>query len=498
MTGLRSFLPRWRALIGAAVIVMGVAAVAIALVNPFAGTPASRAGTLDNGVPTSTVSVAKRDLSSQTQVSATLGYADVSTIAVPAGTAPSNVQQAEQAASSAQSALQTAKAGSTSDRQDLGQARATLTADQRKLAIDCSGSNAAESGSTSGAAGSAAGACMTGAQAVATDQLAVTGASAKVQTDQAAVAAAATAVANANQSLSSAEASGAVYGLSSAYTMLPAVGQIVTRGHALYGIDGKPTVLLYGSSTAWRVFKAGMSPGKDVAELNANLRALGFEAASGNRFTSATATAIKAFQSTYGMGQTGVLLLGTVVFEPSAVRVTSVTPAVGAPVQAGSALGITSTRRLVTIALDASQQTSVKVGDPVTITLPDNSTTPGHVSFVGTVATTPSNSDQGGGGSTSPTIEVDVKPDHPAATGRLDQAPVDVSITTATVRDVLVVPVNALVALAGGGYAVEEAGPAGARRLVAVEVGLFDDAEGLVQVSGTGLAVGQRVVVPTS
>ena len=48
-------------------------------------------------------------------------------------------------------------------------------------------------------------------------------------------------------------------------------------------------------------------------------------------------------------------------------------------------LGITSTRRVVTIALDASQQTSVKVGDPVTITMPDGSTTPGRVSFVGTV-----------------------------------------------------------------------------------------------------------------
>ena len=496
MTGLRSFLPRRRGLIGAGVIVVGLAVGTIVLVNPFAGTPASRAGNLDNGVPTSTVSVAKRDLSSQTQVSATLGYADVSTVAVPAGTAPSNVQQAEQAVSSARSALQAAKAGLTSDRQALGQARATLAADARKLAIDCHGSNAAESGSTNGSGGSAAGACVSGAQAVATDEQAVSAASAKVQTDQAAVAAAATAVGNANQSLSPAEASAAVYGPSSAFTKLPAVGQIVTRGQVLYGIDGEPAVLLYGASTAWRGFRANMPPGKDVAELNANLRALGFGAPSGSRFTSATAAAIKAFQSTHGMEQTGVLLLGAVVFEPGAVRVTSVTPAVGAPVQAGPVLGITSTRRLVTIALDASQQTSVKVGDPVTITLPDNSTTPGHVSLVGTVATTPS--DQGGGGPTSPTIEVDVEPDDPAATGRLDQAPVDVSITTATVRDVLVVPVNALVALAGGGYAVEEAGAAGARRLVAVDVGLFDDAEGLVQVSGAALSVGQRVVVPTS
>src|SRR6202011_6047993 len=99
-------------------------------------------------------------------------------------------------------------------------------------------------------------------------------------------------------------------------------------------------------------------------------------------------------------------------------------------VQAGPVLGISSTRRVVTIALDASQQSSIKVGDQVVITLPDNSTTPGHVSFVGTVATVPSGNGNGNG-SSSPTIEVDVTADHPAATGRLDQAPVDVSITTA-------------------------------------------------------------------
>jgi hypothetical protein len=61
---------------------------------------------------------------------------------------------------------------------------------------------------------------------------------------------------------------------------------------------------------------------------------------------------------------------------------------------------------------------------------------------------------------------------------------------------VLAVPVNALVALAGGGYAVEEVDASGVHKLVAVSVGLFDDAAGMVQVSGSGLAAGQRVVVP--
>jgi hypothetical protein len=60
------------------------------------------------------------------------------------------------------------------------------------------------------------------------------------------------------------------------------------------------------------------------------------------------------------------------------------------------------------------------------------------------------------------------------------------------------VPVNALLALASGGYAVEMVDADGTHRLVAVSVGLFDDAEGLVQVSGRGLAAGQRVVVPAS
>ena len=94
-------------------------------------------------------------------------------------------------------------------------------------------------------------------------------------------------------------------------------------------------------------------------------------------------------------------------------------------------------------------------------------------------------------------------PIYPAGTGHLDQAPVQVSITTATVSGVLIVPVDALVSLAvrgdgeaGGGYAVEVVEPGGTHELVAVTLGLFDDAGGTVQVSGAGLDAGQHVVVP--
>jgi hypothetical protein len=93
---------------------------------------------------------------------------------------------------------------------------------------------------------------------------------------------------------------------------------------------------------------------------------------------------------------------------------------------------------------------------------------------------------------------VDVTFSDPAATGTWDQAPVQVGITTASVRGALTVPVAALLAQSGGGYAVEVVGAGERNHLVAVSLGLFDDAEGLVQVTGSGLAAGQKVVVPST
>jgi peptidoglycan hydrolase-like protein with peptidoglycan-binding domain len=274
--------------------------------------------------------------------------------------------------------------------------------------------------------------------------------------------------------------------------MLPSPGSVIRRGRSLYAIGGQPVLLLYGRVTAWRAFRAGMTSGPDVAELNANLRALGHGSLlAGDSFSGATARAISALQAAHGLAQTGELPLGSVVFKPGPVRVKSVTPTVGAAVQAGPVLGVTATRHQVTIALDASHQSEVKVGDKVTITLPDNSTTPGVVSTVGSVATP-------GTQGAPATIEVHVKLGNQGAAGDLVQAPVNVSITTASVDNALVVPVNALLALAGGGYAVEAVGAGGVHQLVAVDLGLFDDSEGLVQVSGSGLHAGQRIVVPGS
>lgn len=287
---------------------------------------------------------------------------------------------------------------------------------------------------------------------------------------------------------------------SGTYTSLPAVGQVVRDGQVLYTVDGSPVVLLYGATPAYRDLSSGMT-GADVEQLNADLVALGYASSSSlsptsDTFSSVTASALDALQAAVGLTQTGTLPVAQAVFLPAAARITAVTPTLGTSAQPGSpAMTATSTTRQVTVQLDAALQSDVKVGDPVSITLPDQSTTPGTVSFVGTVATTPSGS---GSGNSSPTIEVDVALTDPAAAGSLDQAPVNVAITNATVNDVLVVPVNALLALENGGYAVEVVPAHGRHYLVPVTTGLFDDQGGSVQVSGSGLTEGMHVVVPSS
>jgi Putative peptidoglycan binding domain len=490
-----------RAVIG--LLLLAVAAVGVVVAaNPFGGGSPSRSG---NGTATSLQRMVRRSLTSQTEVAGTLGYAGTASVAVPSGTAPADVQHAQQSVSSAEAALQAAQTTLATDERTLAQAQATLAADQLRVRSDCQGDNAASgSGSSPDSSGSGSGAgsgsspCQSAAQAVASDQQALQSAQGKLSADQGQAGSAQASATAAQQSLASAQSSATVYDPGATYTMLPEPGAVVRRGRPLYAVDGKPVLLLYGSVTAWRAFRTGMSPGTDVAALNANLRALGYgKDLAGDSFTAATEQAVTALQAARGLDRTGQLALGSVVFENGPVRVATVTPSVGGAVQTGPVLSVTSTRHEVTIQLDAAQQTEVKVGDPVTITLPDNSTTPGVVTKVGKVATVPSG-DQSGGGSSTPTIEVDVGLLHEAAAGSLDQAPVSVSITTANVSNVLVVPVNALVALAGGGYAVEVVDPSGAHRLVTVSLGLFDDAEGLVEVNGSGLRAGQKVVVPGS
>jgi hypothetical protein len=284
-------------------------------------------------------------------------------------------------------------------------------------------------------------------------------------------------------------------------TWLPPAGKVIRQGHALYRVDnGSPVVLLYGRVPAWRAQGEGVT-GADVSQLNHDLVALGdtgraeVSALGWDYYSWATAAGVQQLEEHLGVSAPpGSLSLGEVVFEPGAIRVARVTGSLGGPAS-GPVLAATSDVQVVMIPLDVSQEGEVQAGDAVTVTLPDGSTTPGRVSSVGTVATTTLAS--GLGQNPVTTILVTVTLTDPRAAGSLDQAPVTVNITTATARDVLAVPVSALLARPGG-YAVEVIGAANTRRLVPVTAGpVFDDNSGMVQVTGA-LAPGQRVVVPAT
>ncbi len=305
----------------------------------------------------------------------------------------------------------------------------------------------------------------------------------------------------------------------STFTWLPSAGQTIRQGQQIYQVSGTPVVLLYGSVPAYRDLSEGMT-GADVTELNTDLVTLGYAtaAALGPRsgwdyFSGETAYALGLLQAHLGLTVTGTLPLGQAVFLPGAIQVTALgTGAVpgGAATAGATVLTASSLTPVVTIDLDASLQTEVAVGNKVSVTLPDGSVTPGVISSISTASASSSSSsdnssDNGSGnsgngsgnsgnGSSAATITVVVSLTNAKAAGNLNQAPVEVTITTGSVSNVLIVPVDALLAQPGEGYAVQVTGPGG-HHLVKVTPGLFDDAAGTVQVTGN-LTPGQRVVVP--
>ena len=288
-----------------------------------------------------------------------------------------------------------------------------------------------------------------------------------------------------------------------AYTALPPPGATIRRGQALYEVDGTPVTLFYGATPEWRALSAGVAAGPDVAQLDRNLIALGYGAGLvvSDYFTGATAYAVELWQAARGLPVTGTVPLGQVAYAPGPLRITGVTPVPGSPPQPGtSVLTATSPVPVVIADVPVGQEYLVKAGDSVTVTLPDGaSTTPGVIASVASVASAgnpgPSPGAGPGSGTSQDTVQVTVRLIRPGAAGHLDQAPVSVNIVSAQARDVLAVPVSALVALAGGGYAVDVV-QGSAVHLVAVQTGLFSQT--LVQVSGAGLAAGMNVEVPSS
>jgi peptidoglycan hydrolase-like protein with peptidoglycan-binding domain len=173
----------------------------------------------------------------------------------------------------------------------------------------------------------------------------------------------------------------------------------------------------------------------------------------------------------------------------------------GSGASASPILQTSSTQLVVTVDLDASKQSEAKLGEKVSVQMPAGNTVGGKIIGVSPVAQTSSSANNsnnngssagGAGGSSSgssATIPVTIALSSHQSGAGLDQAAVSVNFVQAVANHVLSVPVTALLATPGGGYAVQEA--AAPHRLISVQTGLF--AAGYVQISGAGLQPGLQV-----
>ncbi|WP_341974287.1 peptidoglycan-binding protein [Microbacterium sp. LWO13-1.2] len=276
--------------------------------------------------------------------------------------------------------------------------------------------------------------------------------------------------------------------LSGIVTGVPAGGTVITAGQELFRINDSPVILLHGNLPVWRAFSEEMTNGADVLQLETNLAALGFFGRTPDaQFTWHTIDAIKKWQKSLGLEQTGMIEDGRIIFSPTDVRIQSTKAAVGAGASA-AIVSVTGTSKQVLVYIDTADQAIAPVSKSVTVVLP------GGVETTGTIATVGAPVERDGANGKAVKIPVTLTLDDPAVAADLDNVTVSIVLTQSKGTDLLLVPVTALLAQPGGGFAVEvTTGKSGKTKLVPVELGAF--ASGLVAVTGGGLAEGDKVVV---
>jgi hypothetical protein len=268
-------------------------------------------------------------------------------------------------------------------------------------------------------------------------------------------------------------------------TALPKAGDVIQDGQQIVAVDGRPIIAMQGPLPMWRALGPAVSDGTDVLQLEYALAVLGYAQRYGvtvdEDWTSATTRAVKAFQRDHGQDDDGAIDVGDIVWIPAPVRIDSVAGVLGQPA-AEAGIKVTGTAQLVHADVDVADAELVAVGTTVSVELPSGETIDATVTAVGTVET-----DADG----SSSIPVDITMADGATVA--DGLPVDVKVTTVAASGVLAVPVEALLALAGGGYALEVANADGTTHLVKVTLGEF--ADDMVAVTGD-VKPGDRVVTP--
>jgi hypothetical protein len=282
-----------------------------------------------------------------------------------------------------------------------------------------------------------------------------------------------------------------------AFTWLPAPGTTIQPDGTAYEADGRAVPVLAGARPMWRALHRGLR-GADVTQLNTALHGLGYHpAVSGSPlYTWRTEMAVRRWQRAHHWPRTGAVELGQLVFAGVPLRVNAVQAKLGQPVRPGTPLlSATSPTLLVEVPVPVDQAYLLHRGAAVIVTLPDAvTTTPGVVAGVARVATLPDadTQNQRNGNPAAAVVNATIRLQRPSSAAAYSSAPVQVAITLTEVKGVLAVPITALLARPDGGFAVTVVN----RGDVPVQTGVSTDT--MVQVSGTGITAGTRVLVAAS
>ena len=271
------------------------------------------------------------------------------------------------------------------------------------------------------------------------------------------------------------------------------------------------SLLMFGDLSVWRDMKEGIGPGEDINQLKLNLIALGYGTTEtlevDSTFDPNTTTAIMKLQSDLNLISSGEVIFGEIIFASgtsmvnssstlqnrgekinTGVELFSLTPIEKISTQIGSdgAINIASkSLQKVEIQVSVADQNLVVKGSEVEIELPDESTIVGLVDEVGSFAVVPQDGD--------PFLEISIAVEGSTEYFKWTGAVVTVNATKELAKGVLASPVNGLLALLSGGYALEIITKTGTT-LVPVETGIY--ADGWVEIHGSGLQPGTEIIVP--
>jgi hypothetical protein len=281
-----------------------------------------------------------------------------------------------------------------------------------------------------------------------------------------------------------------IHGAGGIVTELPPIGEVLQPGDALYQVDGHVgPVVMTGRLPMWRTLASGVPDGPDVAQLEASLADLGY-GVDGLRvdtdFTGGTRRSIRNLEEAMGLDQDGQLAPTDVWFSTAPVRVATHEVAVGDAAE-GPVVTVTSATQIVSTSFTPDQLRHAAEGDAVDVGLPDGTTAPARITDLADTAMTQPSED---GSPPTTTIGATITTDE--ALTLVDGSRVVIELVTSAATGVLAVPVDAIVATAGGGLAVETVTGSGTRL---VEVTIGADADGWVEVEGD-ITEGTEVVTP--